>query len=283
MVGREDLFNAIALNSMVFNGARIMGPALAGLVIKLIGIAPTLFLNAVSFVPVIIALFMMDPSALYPPPPTTQGSMIEKLKEGLSYSWRTPSILLVLIVVGAIGTFGYNFSVVIPLLAYSVLKTDEFGFGLLGSFLGFGSLVGAIAIAYMHRVTLRRLFIGSGAFSIIFGAVALSRSFWLSGLLLVVLGFSGILFSPTSNTLLQLNTSDALRGRVMSINVLLFAGSTPIGGFLVGTLSQLLSVPIALLVCAVLCLLGVIVALAYQRKIANHDATTETIQDSMSR
>jgi predicted MFS family arabinose efflux permease len=210
---------------------------------------------------------MMDPAALFPPPPATQGSMIAKLKEGVAYAWRTPSILLVLIVVGAIGTFGYNFSVVIPLLAYSVLKTDDFGFGLLGSFLGLGSLVGAIATAYMRRVSLRNLFIGSGAFSIIFGAVALSQSFWLSGLLLVMLGLSGIIFSTTSNTLLQLYTSDELRGRVMSINVLLFAGSTPIGGFLVGTLSQLLSVPIALIVCAVLCLLGVIVALAYQRKI----------------
>jgi MFS family permease len=200
MVGREDLANAVALNSTIFNGARILGPALAGVVIKLIDIAPALFLNALSFVPVIIALLMMNPAALFAPPPAQHGSMTEKLREGLNYSLRTPSILLILIVVAAIGTFGYNFSVVLPLLADKVLHTDAFGFGLLSSCLGLGSLVGAIQSAYVTNITIRRLLIGSGAFSLFFAAIAVSTNFYLTAILLAALGLAGITFSTSSNT-----------------------------------------------------------------------------------
>jgi predicted MFS family arabinose efflux permease len=114
-------------------------------------------------------------------------------------------------------------------------------------------------------VTARRLILGSAAFSILLGAVALTPVFALSAVLLIALGISGIIFSTTSNTLLQLTVPDALRGRVMSLNVLLFMGSTPIGGFLIGVLSNLLGVPAALFTCAALCLLGVIIAVLYQR------------------
>src|SRR5262249_56782666 len=120
LASREDLPTAVAVSSTIFNAARMLGLALAGLIIQLIGIAPTLFLNALSVVPVIVALLMMNPAALFAPPAAQKGSMIEKLREGLRYSLRTPSILLIIIVVAAIGTFGYNFSVVLPLLADKV-------------------------------------------------------------------------------------------------------------------------------------------------------------------
>lgn len=264
MVGREDLINAVALNSMVFNGARIIGPAVAGVVIAWLDIAPTLFLNAISFVPVIIALLMMNPAAMFNVPPTSSGSVIEQLKEGVRYAVRTPTILLVLIVLMAIGTFGYNFTVVIPLIAYKILLTDSVGFGALWSFLGVGSLVAAVTTAYARQITIRRLLIAGGAFSLIFLAVAFSTQFGLTAILLVVLGFAGITFATSSSTLLQLSTPDALRGRVMSLNTLLFVGSTPIGGLLIGTLSEFSSVPLALFICGILCLTGVIVAAAYQ-------------------
>ncbi len=265
MVGRDDLVNAVALNSMSFNAARILGPAVAGIVIATIGIPLTLFVNAVSFVPVVIALLLMDPSRLFPAPPVTQGSVNKRLIEGLQYSRRTPSVFLIFIVIAAMGTFGYNFGVVLPLLANFVLHTDAEGFGALSSFLGLGSLIAGITIAYAQGVSIRRLLIGSAAFSILLGAVALSQVFALSAALLVALGFAGIIFSTTSNTLLQLIVPDHLRGRVMSLNVLLFMGSTPIGGFLVGVLSDHLGVSIALLICAGLCLAGVAVAVVYQR------------------
>ena len=264
LVGREHLVNAVALNSMTFNGARIIGPALAGLLIAHVGTASTLYLNAVSFVAVIAGLLMMDPAAFFSAPPPMTGPAGRRLLEGLAYVWRTPSVMLIMIIVAAIGTFGYNFSVVIPLLAGFVLHTDATGFGGLSAFLGAGSLIGAIGIAYARQITLRRLVIASGCFSLLLGAVALSTSFPLSAALLIAIGFAGIIFSTSANTLLQLTVPDALRGRVMGLYMLLFAGSTPIGGFLIGSLSNVIGVSETLLLCALLCLLGVGGALVYR-------------------
>lgn len=273
LVGREHLVNAVALNSMLFNGARIVGPALAGIMIArasstLTGIALVLFVNAISFVAVLVGLLRMDSSALSPAPAAPAGKMAQRLVEGLAYVWRTPAVLLIMIVVAAIGTFGYNFSVVLPLLAGFVLHTDAAGFGGLSAFLGFGSLVGALSTAYTRQVTMRRLILGSTVFSLLLGAVAISTSFAISGVLLVALGFAGILFSTSANTLLQLSVPDALRGRVLSLYMLLFAGSTPIGGLLIGSLSNVIGVSLTLLVCACLCLLGVGGALLYRARSA---------------
>ena len=264
LVGREYLVNAVALNSMLFNGARIIGPALAGVVIARIGIAPTLFLNALSFVAVIAGLLMMDPSQFFAGPRQAAGPVRQRLVEGLSYVWRTPEVLLIMLVVAAIGTFGYNFSVVLPLLAGFVLHTSATGFGGLSAFLGIGSLLAAVTTAYARKVTARRLLIGSACFSILLAAVAFSTNFTLSAALLVALGFAGIIFATTANTLLQLTVPDVLRGRVMSLYILLFAGSTPIGGFLIGTLSNIIGVSWTLFVCAVLCLVGVLGAVVYR-------------------
>ncbi len=266
MVGREDIPNAIALNSMVFNICRIIGPSIAGVIIDQIDIAPTLLLNAASFIPVIIALLQMDASALHVIPPSNEGSAARRLQEGLSYSWHTPIILSILIVVAGIGTFGYNFSITLPLLAKFVLHTSAAGFGSLGSFLGAGSLAAALVTAYLAEISMRRLFVGAGAFSILFGGLALSHFFALSALLLVFLGFAGITFATASNTLLQLNSPDALRGRILSVYVLLFQGSTPVGGFLIGALSDTLGVQAALLICAILCMIGVTVAWLYYHR-----------------
>jgi MFS family permease len=269
LVGREHLTNAVALNSMLFNGARIVGPALAGLIIAgagspLLGIGVVLLLNAVSFVAVIAGLLLMDRGAFLDLPPAQPGRMLERLLEGLQYVWRTPAVLLIMIIVASIGTFGYNFSVVLPLLSGFVLHTDAAGFGGLSAFLGIGSLVGALATAYAGKVTVRRLIVGSTCFGLLLGAVALSTNYALSGALLVALGLAGILFSTSANTLLQLLAPDALRGRVMSLYMLLFAGSTPIGGLLIGTLSNIIGVPETLVICAGLCLLGVGGALVYR-------------------
>jgi MFS family permease len=268
MVGRDVLVNAVGLNSMSFNGARIFGPALAGLVIELIGIAPTLILNAASFVPVIWALFLMDSTALFATATSAGGSMFGKLKEGLAFAGRTPSVLSVLIVIAFIGTFGFNFSVVTPLVADNVLRTDAAGFGLLSAAMGVGALVAALGTAYLHQVTLRRLLISGGFFSIFLGALAVSTLFWLSMLLFIIVGFAGITCATVANSLLQLNTPEQLRGRVLSINILLTQGSTPIGGFFLGSLGQVAGVEAALLTCAALCLLGVGVTVGYRSRLA---------------
>jgi MFS family permease len=264
IAGRDHLVNAVALNSMLFNGARVVGPAVAGLMIARFGIAPTLFVDAASYLAVLFGLFRMDPTKFFGVTARSEGRVLQRLTEGLRYVWRTPDVLLILVIVGVIGTFGYNFSLVLPLLAGFVLHTSAEGFGGLSAFLGLGSLVAAVATAYTRQVTFRRLLIGSAAFSVFLAGVALSTNYVVSVILLALLGFAGITFTTSANTRLQLTVPDELRGRVMSLYILLFAGSTPIGGFLIGSLSNVIGVSYSLLICAALCALGVAGAALYR-------------------
>ncbi|MEI7646153.1 MAG: MFS transporter [Chloroflexales bacterium] len=266
LVGREDRPNVVALNSIVFNGSRIVGPALAGLLIGPLGIAAMLYLNAASFLAVMIGLLRMDTGqiAQEPRPPAR---VISQLREGLAYTWRTPEVLLVMILIGAIGTFGYNFSVTLPLIGGFILHTSPASYGLLGAFLGLGSLTAAVANAYMGSFTPRRMIIAAAAFSLLLGAVATTSNFAVAAALLFALGFAGISFTTAANTVIQLRVPDDLRGRVSSLYFMLFAGSTPIGGLLIGVTASFFGVPDALLICATLCLLGVCAALLYQRSI----------------
>ncbi len=264
MVGRDNLVNAIGLNSTSFQAARIFGPAAAGVVIHVFGISPALIANAASFIPVIGALLAMDPKALFAPASAGKGPVSEKLKEGLRFALRTPAILSTLLVAGFLGTFGYNFSVAVPLVANNILKTDARGFGFLSAAMGFGALLAALSTAYARRVSARRLLASGAAFGVLLGSLGLSHWFWLSSIALVVVAFAGITCATTANSLLQHNTPDALRGRVLSINVLLTQGSTPVGGFVLGSLGEAAGVPVALAVCGLLCLLGIGVAAAYR-------------------
>jgi MFS family permease len=267
MVGRDVLVNAVGLNSMTFHGARIFGPALSGVVIQLIGIAPTLIANAVSFVPVILALWMMNPNAFFRAPAAANASMFTRLKEGLSFASRTPLIFSILILTAAIGLFGFNFTVVTPLVAENVLKSDAAGFGLLSAAIGAGALLAAFVLAYMRHITMRRILISAAVFGFFLGTLALSSNFWITFALFVIVGFTGITSATGASSLLQLNTPEQLRGRVLSINLLLTMGSTPIGGFFVGTVAQFAGVETALVVCAVLCLVGVGIAVVYRARV----------------
>jgi MFS family permease len=265
LVGRESVVNAVALNSLTFNGARVLGPAIAGAAIAQFGIAPVLFANAASFVAVIIGLILMNPAEFFAVPAAGEGPMTSRVLEGLSYAWRTPQVLAVLIIVAVIGTFGFNLQLLVPLIAGFVLNTDATGFGLLSASLGVGSVAAALMTAYAREVTLNRVLLGASAFSLLLGAVAVSTNFLLSAALLAVLGLAGITFSTSANTLIQLIVPDELRGRVMSLYVLLFAGSTPIGSFFIGTLSDAIGVSPTLLICAALCVAGVAGGMLYYR------------------
>jgi MFS family permease len=268
MVGREELVNAVALNSMTFNSARILGPSIAGLVIAKIGIAPALYVNAASFIAVIFALYKIDEKKLFVVPASRQqaASAWKRLKEGLAYTWHTPEVLVIMIMLAAIGTFGYNFTVLIPLIAGYVLHTDPQGYGALSSALGIGSVIAALSTAYAKDLRMRRLLLGGAAFSALLALLAVTPVFAASALLLAGLGVSGIIFSTASNSLLQLIVPDELRGRVMSLNVLLIMGSTPVGAFLIGLMSEHFGVPVAILTCAGLCMTGVVVAALYNRQ-----------------
>jgi MFS family permease len=268
MVGREVLVNAVGLNSMTFQGARIFGPALAGVVIQWIGIAPALIVNAISFIPVIGALLLMDEKALFTGAMTVDGSMLMRLKEGVTFARRTPLLFAILIFTAFIGMFGFNFTVITPLVADNVLKTDAAGFGLLSAAMGVGALGAALGVAYMRRITMRQMLLSGAVFGVFLGTLALALNFWLSMLLFVIVGFTGIASATIASSLLQLNTPEQLRGRVLSINLLLTMGSTPIGGFFVGTVAQVAGVATALLICGVLCLVGVGLSAGYSARTA---------------
>lgn len=269
MVGRDVLVNAVGLNSMTFQGARIFGPALAGLVIQAIGIAPALILNAFSFLPVLGALLRMDEKALFVAAGATDGSMLVRLKEGLNFARRTPLILSIFIVTAFVGMFGFNFTVITPLIADNVLHVQAAGFGLLSAAMGLGALLAALGVAFLRRATPERMLLSGAVFSVFLGMLALSQTFWLSMVLFVVVGFTGITCATVASSMLQLNTPENLRGRVLSINLLLTMGSTPIGGLFVGTLAQFAGIAVALVVCAVLCLVGIGLAAWYRVRMLN--------------
>lgn len=260
LVGKEDLLNAIALNSGLFNAARLVGPAVGGVVIATVGLKVAFLLNGLSFIPVIVSILRMRASELYSPPARQVGRMnpLAELREGLTYAFQTPAALLIVILVAIVGTFGYNFTVVLPLVDRYVLHSGAAELGFLTAALGLGSVISALAVASRTAASRRLLFGGGCAFAVLLGAVAMSRWLPVTIGLLLLLGVASTAFSATANTSLQLASPDHLRGRVMSLYMLLFAGSTPIGGYLTGILSEHMGVPTALAIEAVLCLVGVI-------------------------
>ena len=160
--------------------------------------------------------------------------MLTQLREGLDFALGTPRVFLILLLLAFIGTFGYNFTVMLPLLARFVLHVQSVGFGVMTSMVGVGSVLAGLSIAYTRSATEKQLLLGAAAFSLLLILVGLSHWFGVTLVLLVLLGFAGIIFTATANTRLQLSAPDRLRGRVMSLYILLFAGTTPIGSFLLG-------------------------------------------------
>ncbi|MEX2226899.1 MAG: MFS transporter [Dehalococcoidia bacterium] len=265
MVGKDDLMNAIALNSGLFNGARLVGPAFGGVIIDLFGVDTAFLINGLSFIPILLSLALMDTSQLHGTESRRSDRMnpIGELREGLSYAFRTPSVLLVVILVAIVGTFGYNFTVMLPLLSEYVLDRGPRGLGFMTAAVGLGALISALVLASRSRAAVSTLFIGGFAFTALLAGVAFSQWYLLTLALLLFLGVANTTFASTANTSLQLATPDHLRGRVMALYMLLFAGSTPIGGFLTGFLAETMGVSTAIAVNAAACLLGVLIALAY--------------------
>ena len=263
MVGKDDLMNAVALNSGMFNGARLIGPGIGGLLIAAFGLKWAFLLNGLSFIPVITGLLMMDMTRLYAVGTRAAGNPITEFREGLSYAFRTPAVMLIIILVAIIGTFGYNFTVMLPLLARYVLDQGSAGLGFMTAAVGLGALVSALALAGRKAATREMLFAGSMGFSIMLAAVAASQWFLVTLLFLFLLGIANTAFASTANTSIQLATPDYLRGRVMALYMLLFAGSTPIGGFLTGYMAEHLGVSTAIGINAGVCGIGVAAGLLY--------------------
>jgi MFS family permease len=250
LVPRSDLMNAIALNSASFNLARVLGPAVAGLALAIYGPAFNFGVNALSYLAVLVALWMMNPRALHRSErPAQFASVWTSLGEGVRYARRTPTVLWPLVLLAGMATFGMNFQTLLPLFARHTLALDADGYGLLFAAMGFGSLLGSLTLAFAgsRRPMLGLILGGALAFVIFEVALGLSRSPLAAYPVIVVVGFASMLMVNTINVTVQSNVPNELRGRVMSLYVTVFAGSAPIGGFFAGAVAEVWDAPAAFL------------------------------------
>ena len=250
LVGREHVGNAVALNSAMFNGARIVGPAAAGLAIGAFGVAAAFLINGLSFLAVIVGLRLIDERELELPPriarPTSARAVVQNLAEGLDYVRRTPVVLLAVVVVGMAATVGMNWGVLIPAFAQRELASDAAGFGFLMAASGVGALLAALRLVFGGRPRPARLALGALILGVASVALAASRVFPASLALMVVIGFGSILMAATGNTTIQLAVPDHLRGRVMSVYTTVFSASIPIGGLAMGAVASGFGTPVAI-------------------------------------
>ncbi len=262
MVGREDLPNAVALNSSLSSLTRIVGPGLAGIIIAASGVTTLFLLNALSFLAVLVGLALiksheLHAQALQPRSVGERQNTWQSLREGVAYVWKTPAVLLVVLVVGLVLLFGSNFNVVLPLFATNVLHVGATGFGFLSAATGVGALLSGLWLAWSNqKPTIRRVLIGMLVFGVLEAVFAVSHLYLLSLVLIASVGFTEETFAMQAMTMIQTVAPDHLSGRVMSVQVLFFDGSLPLGYLLMGWLSALFGAPIALLTGALLSLLA---------------------------
>ncbi len=260
LVGREDVPNAIALNSSLMNLARIVGPGLGGIIIAASGVPMLFLLNALSYLAVIAGLALINVRTLHtqtlqPGTVGTQQSTWQSLREGVEYVWKTPAIVLVTLVVGLVLLFGENFNVALPLFATDVLHVGAPGFGFLSAALGIGSIISALWLAWSNlQPTIQRVLIGALVFGVLEAIFAVSHLYWLSLVLIASIGVAETVFGNMAITMLQTVAPDHLRGRVISVYILFFTGSLPLGSLLTGWLAGLYGASMGLLICAFLSL-----------------------------
>ena len=264
MVGPETLANAVSLNSVVVNGARVVGPAVAGLLIATVGLAPCFLINAASYLAVIASLLAIDTGSLNSPTPVARGP--GQLRAGLRYAWSLAELRTPLLMMAVVGTLAYNFSVVLPLLADTTFKAGARAYGGMFSVMGAGAVLGGLVFAARARPTRLLLAGASLAFGVAIGLAAAAPNLGLATLAMLPIGAASTAFIATSNSLLQLNAAPEMRGRVMALFALVFLGSTPIGGPLVGWIAERFGPRDALGLAALATLLTGVVGMAGVRR-----------------
>ena len=275
MVGKKDLMNAVALNSSVFNTARAVGPAVAGVLIGIVGIAPAFWINGLSYIAVIVGLLMMRLNELHMGAGRKQtGSVGKNLKEGLAYSFQTKPIFLIILLIGLVGTFGINFNVWVPDIAKNYLHVGADGYGILMAGLGIGALATALTLAVKSgKPKLSNILKATIGFALCSIGVAISPIFWVSFIMMMGVGVSMMVIMISANTTIQLTAPDHLRGRVMSVYMLVFAGTTPVGSLFIGWLANIGGTPFSMTTGAILSGLAVPVVLLFQRSQRKSDTT----------
>jgi MFS family permease len=232
LVGDEDLHNAVALNSTSFNTARMIGPAVSGIVIAVIGTGWAFMINGASFIAVLISLAFLRAAELRPNVRAhrTKGSFFA----GLRYVWRRQDLMTILVMLFFIGTFGLNFPIFVSTMAVGVFHADARGYGLLSSIMALGTMAGAFMGARREKPRFSLLLTGAALFGVGCTLAAIAPNYWLFAGALVIIGMAALTFINTTNSLMQLSTEPAMRGRVMALRVGIALGGTPIGAPIVG-------------------------------------------------
>lgn len=267
VVGPDLLSNAVGLNSANFNTARLIGPALAGLLIALVGTGWVFVIDAVSVAAIIVCLWLMDPRALQPAPRAASKGGI---RAGIAYVVHRPDILLVLAVVFVHGTFGMNFQMTIALMATTVYGKGPGEFGLLGSIMAIGSLAAALLAARRPQPRLAVVLGGVGTFAVANTVAALAPTYWTFAILLVLVGLTAMTILPTANSLVQLAVEPQMRGRVMALYMAIFMGGTPLGAPVVGWIGAMWGARWTMLVGSIADVLVLLGALAYLSRGRGH-------------
>ena len=246
MVGKEDLPNAVSLNSVLMNGARVVGPAIGGVLIATVGLATCFLVNAASYVAVIVGLSLMNGRALH------RTGTVERakgqLRAGLRYVWRTPGIRDPLILVAVVGTLAYNFQVLLALFAKYTFGAGAGGYSALTACMGAGAVVGGLIVASRNRPNIHRLTGIGMIFGCLICALAVSPTLLVALVVVVPMGAFSIAFIATANATLQLRADPSMRGRVMALYAIAFLGTTPIGAPLVGWIATQTNPRVAFLV-----------------------------------
>jgi predicted MFS family arabinose efflux permease len=266
MVSKTDLANAVALNSASFNAARIVGPAIGGLLIARVGVAPAFVLNAAGLLVVAVALTRLGARGAAAARRGT--TMLQEIGEGLGYAARTPMIRMILGLLLTVSITVFNFTVYVPLLARQVLGLGAEGFGFLMAALGVGAVTGALTVGFRRapEPPIGGMMVASAV--ALGGLLGLStvHSVWMAVPLLFVTGFAGLILVASCNTRLQLAAPDALRGRMMSLYTLVWGGVFPIGAFCVGAISEASSVSMAFRVQGTAGLIGLAALILWWRR-----------------
>ncbi len=256
MVGRADLSNAIALNSAIFNTARIVGPAVAGVLIAVMGTGPVFLVNAASYVAVLTGLALMREDELHLPEPVPRAK--GQLREGLRYIRRRRDLIMVLTIVLFVAAFGMNFQMTTALMSRQVFHSGASSFGLASTMLAVGALSGSLLAARRRRLRMRLLFVAATVFGVLEIATGLMPTYVTFLVLLVPTGMALLTFNTAANAVMQLSVPAEMRGRVMGLYLLVFAGSSPVGSPLIGWLAEVFGARSSLYIGGVVSLAAVV-------------------------